>query len=78
MTIILCVDFSTVHGFVNAFSDLEEIGFLDTHFRLNVKGTTSISGIRLIGTITAEPGTASKLHCSRFIVSCIYCKLHLL
>ena len=49
----------TVHGFANASYDVKEGGFLNTTFKLNVKGTTSLALV-ILGTITSEAGTASE------------------
>ena len=50
----------TVHGFANASYDVEEGELLETTFELNVKGTTFIILLFILGTITQEAGTASE------------------
>ena len=57
----LCCSFSlcTVHGFLNSFYDVIEGEALDTMFKLNVKGETSLP-LFINGTITSERGTASE------------------
>ena len=57
---VFCLYISTVHGFAFASCGIEELAFLDNNFKLNVKGTSTISGIRILGSIIAESGTASK------------------
>ena len=53
----------SVHGFIQADYDLNEDEFLDTVFRLNVKGMTQFGGALVVsGSITAAAdGTSSKI-----------------
>ena len=46
----------TVHGFANAFYDVEEGERLDIVFKVNVKGTTGFSSLLLAGNITSAAG----------------------
>ena len=46
----------TVHGFSNAFYDVEEGERLDMVFKVNVKGTTGFSSLLLAGNITSAAG----------------------
>ena len=46
----------TVHGFANAFYDMEEGERLDMVFKVNVKGTTGFPGLLLAGNITSAAG----------------------
>ena len=46
----------TVHGFSNAFYDVEEGERLDVVFKVNVKGTTGFSSLLLAGNITSAAG----------------------
>ena len=48
----LCI----VHGFTNAFYDVEEGERLDMVFKVNVKGTTGFSSLLLTGNITSAAG----------------------
>ena len=46
----------TVHGFASASYDVEEGEMLDTVFKLNVKGTTNLLNLILLGNITSVAG----------------------
>ena len=52
--------FSTVHGFANASYNVVESELLDTTFQLNVKGTTNVQSLPILGNITSEESTASE------------------
>ena len=49
-----------VHGFASASYDVIEGEQLNTTFQRNVKGTTNLPILNILGTISSKTGTASE------------------